>query len=334
MQAILEKMRRLRILVVGDIMLDRYLWGDAERLSPEAPVPVVQVTRETFTAGGAANVAHNLQTLGIATDLIGVAGQDADGRALTTVLAGQKIGFAPQLLRRDIATIVKTRVMCRRQQLCRLDQERPPALYALPPDFLDTVLAPKLLAADAVILSDYAKGVITSDTIRFVQAHVRPQTLVALDPKPRPELAFRGVDLLTPNRTESLQLAGLHGTVAGAFPAAEIVRRIQERHQPKMLVVTLGADGMLICRDGKPGRQIPTAAREVFDVSGAGDTVIAVLVAALAAGASLDDAAALANLAAGVVVGKIGTATVTAEEILAQIRAEPGPERAMDKDAD
>lgn len=321
MQSILAKMRRVRILVVGDIMLDRYLWGDADRLSPEAPVPVVQVTRETVTAGGAANVAHNLQALGIAVDLVGVAGQDADGRALTMVLAGQKIGLDPQLLRRDIATIVKTRVMCRRQQLCRLDQERPPAQYALPADFLTNVLAPKLVAADAVILSDYAKGVVTSDTIRFVQAHVRPQTLVALDPKPRPEMEFQGVDLLTPNRAEALQLAGLHGTTAGVFPAAEVVRRIQERHQPKMLVVTLGADGMLVCRDGKPGRQIPTAAREVFDVSGAGDTVIAVLTAALAAGASLDEAVALANLAAGVVVGKIGTATATAEEILAQIRA-------------
>jgi rfaE bifunctional protein kinase chain/domain len=321
MQAIFEKMKRVRILVVGDIMLDRYLWGDADRLSPEAPVPVVKVARETCTAGGAANVAHNLQALGIPVDLIGVAGQDAEGRALTAVLAGQKIGFDPQLLRRDLATIVKTRVMCRRQQLCRLDQEHDPARYALPPDFLAGVLAPKLLAADAVILSDYAKGVITSDTIRFVQAHARPQTLVALDPKPRPELEFQGVDLLTPNRAEALQLAGLHGTQADAFPTAEVVRRIQTRHQPKMLVVTLGADGMLVCRDGRPGRQIPTAAREVFDVSGAGDTVIAVLAAALAAGASLDDAAALANLAAGVVVGKVGTATATAEEILAQLRA-------------
>ena len=321
MQAILAKMKQVRILVVGDIMLDRYLWGDADRLSPEAPVPVVKVTRETFTAGGAANVAHNLQALGIAAELVGVAGQDTDGRQLTAVLAGQKIHFDPQLLRRDIATIVKTRVMCRRQQLCRLDQERDPAQYALPPDFLANVLVPKLFAADAVILSDYAKGVITSDTIRFVQAHVRPGTLVALDPKPRPELEFHGVDLLTPNRAEALQLAGLHGTAARTFPGEEVARRIQERHQPKMLVVTLGGDGMLVCRDGKPGHQIPTAAREVFDVSGAGDTVIAVLTAALAAGASLDKAAALANLAAGVVVGKVGTATATAEEILSQIHA-------------
>jgi len=320
MQAILEKMKQVRILVVGDIMLDRYLWGDAERLSPEAPVPVVQVTRETFTAGGAANVAHNLQALGVTAELIGVAGQDADGRKLTAMLAGQQIGFDPQLLRRELATIVKTRVMCRRQQLCRLDQERDPAQYALAPEFLTKVLAPKLAAADAVILSDYAKGVIVGDTIRFVQAHVRPQTLVALDPKPRPDLDFQGIDLLTPNRVEALQLAGLHGTVNGAFPVEEVVRRIQERHQPKMLVITLGADGMVVCRDGKPGRPIPTAAREVFDVSGAGDTVIAVLTAALAAGASLDDAAALANLAAGVVVGKIGTATATGEEILKQVR--------------
>ena len=320
MQALLAKIRQVRILVIGDIMLDRYLWGDADRLSPEAPVPVVKVTRETFTAGGAANVAHNLQMLGVTVELIGVAGQDTEGRQLTTVLTGQKVHFDPQLLRRDLPTIVKTRVMCRRQQLCRLDQEQEASCYALPPDYLAHVLVPKLAAADAVILSDYAKGVVTSDTIRFVQAHVKPNTLVALDPKPRPELTFQDVGLLTPNRTEALQLAGLHGTTTGAFPAAEVVRRIQQAHQPRMLVVTLGADGMLTCRDGKPGRQIPTAAREVFDVSGAGDTVIAVLTAALAAGASLDDAAALANLAAGVVVGKIGTATATPEEILARAR--------------
>ncbi len=321
MQTLLGEMRQVRILVVGDIMLDRYLWGDADRLSPEAPVPVVKVARETFTVGGAANVAHNLRALGITVDLVGVAGQDADGRLLATVLAGQQISFDPQLLRNDITTIVKTRVMCRRQQLCRLDQERDSAQYALSPDFLVRVLAPKLAAVDAVIVSDYAKGVITTESLRFVQEHVRPRTLVAIDPKPRPELTFQGVDLLTPNRTEALQLAGMHGTTAGAFPAEEVVRRIQERHQPKMLVVTLGGDGMLVCRDGRPGHQIPTAAREVFDVSGAGDTVIAVLTAALAAGASLDDAATLANLAAGVVVGKVGTATATAEEILSRVRA-------------
>ena len=320
MQAILEKMRQVRILVVGDIMLDRYLWGDADRLSPEAPVPVVKVVKETFTAGGAANVAHNLQTLGVPVELIGAAGEDPAGRQLTGVLTSQGIQLDPQLLRRDLSTIVKTRVMCRRQQLCRLDHEQDASQYNLSPDFLTRVLKPKLATADAVILSDYAKGVITSETIRFVQTHVQPHTLVTLDPKPRPELNFQGVGLMTPNRTEALQLAGLHGTTAGAFPAEEVVRRIQERHQPGMLVVTLGADGMLVCRDGRLGHQIPTAAREVFDVSGAGDTVIAVLSAALAAGASLDDAAVLANLAAGVVVGKIGTATATADEILARFR--------------
>ncbi len=319
MQALLDQMRQVRVLVVGDIMLDRYLWGDADRLSPEAPVPVVKVARETCTAGGAANVAHNLQALGVRVDLVGVAGEDADGRQLAAVLAGRSITFEPQLLRRDIATIVKTRVMCRRQQFCRFDQEREPAQYALPPDILEQVLAPKLLAADAVILSDYAKGVVTREIIRFVQEHAGPHTLVALDPKPRPELLFQGVDLLTPNRAEALQLAGLHGAAAENFPAEEVVRRIQQRHLPKNLVITMGAEGMLVCRDGRPVHQIPTAVREVFDVSGAGDTVIAVLTAALASGALLEDAAALANLAAGVVVGKIGTATATAAEIMAQM---------------
>ena len=315
-RSLLDKLTRLRVVVVGDIMLDRYVWGDADRLSPEAPVPVVKVSRETCVAGGAANVAANLRALGAAVDLVGVAGQDADGRSLVETLARLQIGFDPDLLCPGVATIVKTRVMCRQQQVCRLDREGACEAYALDPAYLAGPLADRLAGADAVILSDYAKGVIDSDLIRFVQSAVRPGTLVALDPKPRHDLAFRDVGLLTPNRAEALHLAGLHG-LSGAFPAAEVARRIHERHAPARLVVTLGADGMLICEGGRLVRAIPTAAREVFDVSGAGDTVVATLAAALAAGASLETAASLANLAAGVVVGKVGTATATSAEILA-----------------
>lgn len=316
MQALLAKMRRLRLLVVGDTMLDRYLWGDAERLSAEAPVPIVKVARETSAAGGAANVALNLRALGIAVDLAGSIGADAAGAQLTALLADRQVGFDPRWARPGRDTITKTRVLCRRQQVCRLDREQDPSHYALTAEDR-AALVPRFAAADAVILSDYAKGVVSSDVIRFAQQQARPGALVALDPKPRPDCAFSGVGLLAPNRAEALQLAGLHGLSSASFPAEEAMRQILQRYQPHTLVVTLGAEGMLVGRPGVAPRHIPTAAREVFDVSGAGDTVIAVLTAALAVGASLDDAAALANLAAGVVVGKSGTATATPDEILA-----------------
>jgi D-beta-D-heptose 7-phosphate kinase/D-beta-D-heptose 1-phosphate adenosyltransferase len=318
MRNLLNKMARRRILVIGDILLDRYLRGDAERLSPEAPVPVMRVTGTTEGAGGAANVALNLRALGLSVELVGVAGQDAEGRTLAALLAAQQIHLDRLLLRRGGTTIVKTRVMCRHQQLCRLDVERDPETYALAPEEWDRLLAPRLAAADAVILSDYGKGVITSELIRWVQAQIPAQTLLALAPKPRPALTFCHVPLVVPNRTEALGLAGL-GPAPG-FPAAEVTARIFADHAPRMLVVTLGAEGMLVCLEKGTAHRIPTAAREVFDVCGAGDTVLATLTAALAAGAKLEQAATLANLAAGVVVGKLGVATATPGEILAQWR--------------
>ncbi|MDR2849766.1 MAG: PfkB family carbohydrate kinase, partial [Verrucomicrobiota bacterium] len=308
MQPLLDSIAKLRILVIGDLMLDHYIWGDASRLSPEAPVPIVKVGHDTHTAGGAANVASNLRALGAQAEVVGTFGADAYGRMLQTTLTERGVVCGGDCASGPAPTIVKTRVMCRNQQLCRIDREAPPSAYALPEAAVDA-LRGKLAAADAVILSDYAKGVVTSELIRRVQAEARPGQLIALDPKPRPGLSFTRVTLLTPNRAEALQLAELSGAEGPPFPAAEVVARIHARHAPEHLVVTLGGDGMLLSTDGLPGRQLPTAAREVFDVSGAGDTVIATLTAALAAGADIGRAAALANLAAGVVVGKLGTAT-------------------------
>lgn len=314
MQQLLENIAKLHVLVIGDLMLDHYIWGDASRLSPEAPVPVVRVGHDTHTAGGAANVAANLRALGVRVSVAGTFGADAYGDMLLANLAERGIACDGAWRNDRVATVVKTRVMCRNQQLCRIDREDAPSVYALPEERVDA-LRGAIAAADAVILSDYAKGVVTSDLIRRVQDMARPGQVVALDPKPRPELRFSGVTLMTPNKAEALQLAGLSG--AEGFPAAEVVAHIHERHAPEHLVVTLGGEGMLLSTDGLPGRHLPTAAREVFDVSGAGDTVIATMAAALAAGADIGCAATLANLAAGVVVGKLGTATVSPAEILA-----------------
>ena len=317
MHELLEQIGRLRLLVIGDLMLDHYIWGDASRLSPEAPVPIVKVERDSYTAGGAANVAANLRALGAQAEVLGTLGADADGGRLQDMLRQRGVTFdAEAVCNGRIATVVKTRVMCRNQQLCRLDREEAPSVYALSQKACEG-LREKIARADAVILSDYAKGVVTSELIRQIQALIRPGQILALDPKPRASLTFSDVTLMTPNKAEAIQLAGLQGVETQGFPKERVAALIHERHAPQHLVVTLGGEGMLLCAGGKPGRQIPTAAREVFDVSGAGDTVIATLTAALAAGADIDRAAALANLAAGVVVGKLGTAVADPAEILA-----------------
>ena len=321
MQELLGKIARLRILVVGDLMLDHYLWGDATRISPEAPVPVVKADRDTYTAGGAANVASNLRALGVAVDLVGAVGADAGAEKLRAILGGRGVLLDDILPDPARSTIQKTRVMCRNQQLCRIDREDAPSAYALPADYVAKTLPARIAAADAVIISDYAKGVVTSDLIRAIRRLAGPDKLIALDPKPRTSLEFYDMGLITPNRSEALQLAQIQGVgPSDPFPAAEVCRILHERYATRLLVVTLGADGMLLSADGVPLRQIPTAARAVFDVSGAGDTVAAVLTAALAAGADPEKAAQLANQAAGVVVEKIGTATATPSEILAHAK--------------
>ncbi len=321
MKELLDKIARMRFLVIGDVMLDHYLWGDATRISPEAPVPVVKAERDTFTAGGAANVANNLRAIGAAVELVGTFGIDEAGTHLKSVLAASGVVIDDGLASSARDTILKMRVMCRNQQLCRIDRENRPDRYALDAHWVEEVLPARVAAADAVLVSDYAKGVVTSELIRRVQALAGPSKLVSLDPKPRSGLAFSGLGLITPNRTEALQLAGMQYVSASEpFPVEEACRRLHERHGTKLLVITLGADGMLLSQGGAPLCQIPTAARAVFDVSGAGDTVNAVLTAALAAGAAPETAAELANHAAGVVVEKLGTATATPPEILAHVR--------------
>ncbi|MGN0861391.1 MAG: bifunctional heptose 7-phosphate kinase/heptose 1-phosphate adenyltransferase [Candidatus Spyradosoma sp.] len=319
MKDLLRKIREKRILVVGDVMLDHYVHGDATRISPEAPVPVVNVMRDRFVAGGAANVALNIRSLGADAALCGLFGTDSAGADLEKILRGDGIAFPPAFRREDVQTIIKSRVVVRNQQLCRIDREQPPAAYALSAPDVRDALFEEISRADAVIVSDYAKGAIDMRLLSdLLAAAEKKGSLVSLDPKPRRRLPFEDIGLITPNRNEAIELADIGNEISGTdFPAEEICRRIWEKHHPRMLVVTLGADGMLLSREGKIEKLIPTYAREVFDVSGAGDTVIASLTLALAAGADLESAAHFANTAAGIVVGKFGTATVTPEEILA-----------------
>jgi D-beta-D-heptose 7-phosphate kinase/D-beta-D-heptose 1-phosphate adenosyltransferase len=321
-RSLLDKISGLRVLVIGDVMLDHYVWGDATRISPEAPVPVVEIKRDTYTPGGAANVALNCSSLGAKPTIAGFMGEDEAGRRIRGILKAS--GVKPISTTGTGTTIIKTRVILQHQQLCRLDREGPPASYRMEAKAALKRLAAEIAEADALIFSDYAKGLLTDDLVAAITARARAKaTFVALDPKPRNALRFRDLDLLTPNRREAAQLAGIELSSHEPFPAEEICQRIHQRYQVRNLVITLSEDGMLLSRDGHVLKQIPTAAREVFDVSGAGDTSIAGLVLALAAGADLETAAHFANAAAGVVVGKLGTATVTPAELIAYVARKP-----------
>jgi D-beta-D-heptose 7-phosphate kinase/D-beta-D-heptose 1-phosphate adenosyltransferase len=315
---LLKKIKGLRILVIGDVMLDHYVWGDATRISPEAPVPVVDIARDSWTAGGAANVALNIASLGARCSVAGYIGQDDAGARLSAILQEKKIAIIPTP--GAAPTILKTRVLVQHQQLCRLDREAPPTDYEFPAARTKALLARAIAACDAVILSDYAKGILSNALVARVTELARAEgKFIALDPKPKRKLAFKNLDLITPNKREALQLAGLEPPPHTPFPAPEVCDRLHELYATRHLVITLGVEGLLLSSHGAFLKIIPTAAREVFDVSGAGDTSLSALVLALAAGASLESAAQFANAAAGVVVGKLGTATVTPKELIAYV---------------
>lgn len=318
-QDLLKKISHVRILVIGDVMLDHYIWGDATRISPEAPVPVVDIARDSYTAGGAANVALNIASLGAQCTLAGFLANDEAGAKLSKILAEKNISTIATP--GTGATIVKTRVLVQHQQLCRLDREAAPSAYRIDPSKIETLFGQAIKDCDAVVFSDYAKGILTDELVERVTQLARAAgKLLALDPKPKRKLHFHDLDLITPNRREALQLAGIEPELHTAFPATEVCAELHRRYATRNLVITLSEDGMLLSADGEIGKTIPTAAREVFDVSGAGDTALASLVLALAAGSNLETAAHFANAASGVVVGKLGTATVTPAELLAYIK--------------
>jgi len=317
-KALLKKIAGLRILVIGDVMLDHYIWGDATRISPEAPVPVIDIARDSWTAGGAANVAVNIACLGARCTVAGYFGDDEHGIRLRGILRDS--GVETLSTPGDAMTIVKTRVMVQHQQLCRLDREAPPAAYGVEPTVAGRLLSKAIKACDAVVFSDYAKGLLTDGLVSHVTKLAQDgNKFIALDPKPKHRLAFGGLDLITPNKKEALQLAGIEAQPGAPFPSAAVCSRLHELYDTKNVVVTLGEDGMLLSAFGKVIKKIPTAAKEIYDVSGAGDTALAALVLALTSGSGLEEAAHFANAAAGVVVGKLGTATVSPDELVAYI---------------
>lgn len=319
---LLEAATRRRIVVLGDAMLDQFIWGRVHRISPEAPVPVVEFDHESYMPGGAANVARNLTALGATTELFALCGRDTAGATLRELLERDGVGCRGLVEHAHRPTSVKTRILANRQQMVRVDRESHAALDDTATDALFARLRRRLAGADAVIVGDYGKGVVTQRLLDRVRAECRRRGLwLSLDPKPVHALDLEGLSLITPNRKEAFELARAADTVRHPDPLSDpalcdATGRLLSQLRPALLLVTLGEQGMLLCQRGQTPRHIPTTAREVFDVSGAGDTVIAAFTLAIAAGASPFEAAVVSNHAAGVVVGKLGTATVSPAELL------------------
>jgi D-beta-D-heptose 7-phosphate kinase/D-beta-D-heptose 1-phosphate adenosyltransferase len=323
---LLTAARRTRILVVGDVMLDHFIWGNVSRISPEAPVPVVDFKSESFMPGGAANVARNFSALGATPELFAVLGHDDAATRLRKLLREQRVGCDGLMTHPSRPTSIKTRIVAHQQQVVRVDREVRGHLDSKATRRLLDAIGPRLEGAAAVIVGDYGKGVVTQPLLDALKELCRQRGVwLSLDPKPVHHLNLTGFSLITPNRKEAFELSGLPDDTRDANPLRDLnlirtAGRLLNDLSPALLLITLGEEGMLLCRRGEKPIHIPTIAQEVFDVSGAGDTVIASFTLAIAAGASPLEAAAFSNHAAGVVVGKVGTATVTPEELLASFQ--------------
>ncbi len=320
---IITRMSKKRLLVIGDVMLDRYIYGKVSRISPEAPVPVVEVTQERNMPGGAANVAKNIQALGGSATLCGIIGRDHPGNELLCTLSEAGVSTAGIVRLKGPHTTVKTRILADRQQVTRVDWDRTPALTPAAMSQLCSRITQLAQQASGIIIEDYSKGVVNQRVIDAAMAAAqRAGVPVGLDPKRNPGLNIQGLTVATPNRKEAFTLARAPETLPLPNPLKDepllkVAHTLLDVWSPRFLMITLGAQGMLLIsgEDRRPFH-VPTRAREVFDVSGAGDTVIATTILALAAGANNFEAAELANCAAGVVVGKLGTATCSASELL------------------
>jgi len=311
----IPKFRSRKILVLGDLMVDMFLWGKVTRISPEAPVPVVVVEKETSALGGAGNVANNLRSLGSEVFLFGVIGNDQVGNKLKDDFIKSGINTEGIISDDFRPTSIKTRIIAAHQQIVRVDKELKGELDLRLNDELISRFETLIPRVDAVILSDYGKGVINKTvlkkTISLANKYKKP---ITVDPKIEHFLDYKKVSCITPNQAEAI--AGMHyRDVSLDKDIVELGRKILKKLNAKTVLITRGEKGMTLFEPGNRITHIPTRAREVFDVTGAGDTVIATLTLALASGADFREAAEISNFAAGLVVAKLGTATVTPEEL-------------------
>jgi D-beta-D-heptose 7-phosphate kinase/D-beta-D-heptose 1-phosphate adenosyltransferase len=315
---IVDRFDRARVVILGDLIIDQYIWGKVSRISPEAPIPVVEVVRESFSLGGAANVATNLHALGASVEICGIVGDDPHGKMLLGMLEEKGIDTRLVIKDSDRSTILKTRIVAHKQQVVRVDREDTKLLEGELLNEMKGHLRETIPGVDALILEDYGKGVIQERLLAEIVPMARELgKIVTVDPKRDHFDFYRGVTAITPNRLEAEEATGIRASDQKGLH--EVGVRLLQRLQCEAVLITMGDQGMCLFKDGDPPLQIPARAREVYDVSGAGDTVIAVFTSALVAGATFRQAAMLSNVAGGLVVEKLGTAVVTREEIRARM---------------
>ncbi len=330
LEQILDRASSRRITVIGDLMLDEFVWGKVGRISPEAPVPVVEVTGESFYPGGAANVARNLREFVDRVAIIGQLGKDRGGQQLLELLCEQKIDVSNAVEEATFHTVVKTRIIARQQQVVRVDREQ--FIQPSTPQIEEVVAGVRksIPDTDAIIFEDYAKGFLSTELVSQITDAARSAgKIVAADPNPRNLLEWRGLTVIKPNRSEAFLAAGIPSQDTDTVPSQDTdLKRAGEtllrKWETENVLITLGEQGMILFQKKEAPHYIPTKAREVFDVSGAGDTAIALFTLGLACGATPTEAAEIANHASAVVVSKLGTATVTRDELIASFREDSG----------
>ncbi|HLW37010.1 MAG TPA: PfkB family carbohydrate kinase [Candidatus Eremiobacteraceae bacterium] len=319
MADLLRAMRKRRIGVIGDLMLDEWYWGTVRRISPEAPVPVVEVRDHTYTLGGAGNVANNLAALGAKVWVFGVIGDDEAGSKMLQLFRRLGVNASGVLKLPSRPTTQKMRIVAHNQQVVRADRESLAELDGRVEHSLRRNLAALDGALDAIVISDYGKGLISGSLVKAAR-NLKGKVVITADPKPQNIAAFKDVDCIAPNAAEAESASGVRVSDAAGLKRAANV--LLERTRAKYVLVTRGEQGMTLYAKGKKPFTVAAVARQVYDVSGAGDTVMSALTLALAVGAPIERAVTLANMAAGVVVEKLGTATATPEEILEFARLE------------
>ena len=314
MISLISKFKSARLMVIGDLMVDEYIWGSVSRISPEAPVPVVSVTSESLRLGGAGNVVNNIHSLGGKVLIGGIVGNDEMGRKIVQDIHKMGIETKGIVVEPDWVTTVKTRIIAQNQQVVRYDREivrpiRPEALQKIL-----SLLEDRINGLDAVLISDYGKGVVCPDLVERVRSlALGAGKIISVDPKVKNFPLFQKVTIITPNHHEAGQAVGRW--IQSEEDLMQVGRQLLDQLQSKAILITRGEKGMTLFQDTGEITNIPTMAQEVFDVTGAGDTVISVLTMALAVGANPKQAAVLSNYAAGIVVGEVGTATLKASEL-------------------
>lgn len=310
-----EKFADVKILVVGDVMLDRYWWGTVSRISPEAPVPVVKLEKTELKAGGAANVAANVSSLGSKSLLVGVTGEDEAGRALPQILEQNNVSPKHLIYFSNRPTTTKTRIIAHSQQVVRIDDEKALPLDAQQSEIVWQSVTELLPDVDVVILSDYAKGCLSETVlVNIIKTARKLNKIVLVDPKGKNYEKYAGATLLTPNKSEAAAASGVE--IIDERTTIEAGNRLLDNLQIESLLVTLGEDGMRLFQKGKESEHFPVMARAVYDVTGAGDTVIAALAVALGASLDLSSAVEIANAAAGLAVEQIGTTPVAVSQLI------------------